>query len=46
MDRGGDNLVKEFIDLQEEMFRTQQEFYYVLRDASALGLTKQDIRKL
>ena len=46
MDRGGDNLVKEFIDLQEEMFRTQQGFYYVLRDASALGLTKQDIRKL
>ena len=46
MDRGGDNLVKEFIDLQEEMFRTQQDFYYVLRDASKLGLTKQDIRKL
>ena len=28
------------------MFKVQQEFYNVLKDASVLGLTKQDIRKL
>ena len=28
------------------MFRVQQEFYNVLKDGSALGLTKKDIRKL
>ena len=46
VDRGGDQYVKEFEDIQEEMFKVQQEFYNVLKDASALGLTKQDIRKL
>ena len=46
INRGGDAYVKEFEDIQEEMFKVQQEFYNVLKDASALGLTKQDIRKL
>ena len=46
VDRGGDAYVKEFEDIQEEMFKIQQEFYNVLKDASALDLTKQDIRKL
>jgi hypothetical protein len=46
VDRGGDEYVKEFEAIQEEMFKVQQEFYNVLKDASALGLTKQDIRKL
>jgi hypothetical protein len=46
VDRGGDEYVKEFEAIQEEMFKVQQEFYNVLKDASALDLTKQDIRKL
>jgi len=46
VDRGGDEYIKEFENIQEEMFKVQQEFYNVLKDASALGLTKQDIRKL
>ena len=46
IDRGGDEYVKEFEAIQEEMFKVQQEFYNVLKDGSALGLTKQDIRKL
>ncbi len=46
VDRGGDAYVQEFKDIQEEMFKVQQEFYNVLRDGNLLGLTKQDLRKL
>ena len=46
VDRGGDSYVQEFRDIQEEMFKVQQEFYNVLKDGNLLGLTKQDLRKL
>ena len=46
VDRGGDAYVEEFKDIQEEMFKVQQEFYNVLKDGNLLGLTKQDLRKL
>jgi hypothetical protein len=46
VDRGGDEYVKEFKDIQEEMFKVQQEFYNVIQDAFKMGLKKSDIRKL
>jgi hypothetical protein len=46
MDRGPSVLVNEFRDIQEEAFRVQQNFYYVIQDALATGLTKGDLRKI
>jgi hypothetical protein len=46
VDRGGNTYVEEFKDIQEEMFKVQQEFYNVLKDGNLLGLSKQDLRKL
>ncbi len=45
IDRGGDNLVKEFEDIQEEMYTVQQDFYNVIQDAFKMGLRKSDVRK-
>ena len=46
LNRGPDVLSQEFRNIQEEMFRVQQEFHYVLKDALAMGLKKTDIRKI
>ena len=46
LDRGPNELQQEFRNIQDEMFRVQQEFHYVLQDAQKLGLTKRDLRKI
>ena len=44
--RGGDVLVKEFRKIQDEGMMVQRQFYQVLQDAIAMGVSKRDIRKL
>ena len=46
MSRGPDVMADEFRQIQDESFRVQQEFYYVLQDALAMGLTKRDAKKI
>ena len=46
MSRGPDVMADEFRNIQEESFRIQQEFYYVLQDALEMGLTKRDVKKI
>jgi len=45
-ERGPSVMAEEFSKIQDEMFRIQQEFYYSLKDAAQMGLTKQDIRAI
>jgi hypothetical protein len=45
IDRGGDAYVKEFRDIQDEMYKVQQEFYNIIQDSFKMGLKKSDIRK-
>ena len=44
--RGGDVLVKEFRKIQDEGMMVQRQFYQVLQDAIAMGVSKRDLRKL
>ena len=46
MERGPSVMADEFRAIQDEAFRVQQEFYYVLQDALEMGLTKRDLRKI
>ncbi len=43
--RGGDVLVNEFRAIQDEYFKVQEDFYNVLQDALAAGVSKSDLRK-
>ena len=44
--RGGQVIVDEFIDIQEEAFRLQKEIYQALQAAKQLGLSNSDLRKI
>ena len=44
--RGGDVLVKEFRKIQDEGMMVQRQFYQVLQDAIAMGVSKRELRKL
>jgi len=46
MSRGPEVMADEFRNIQDEAFRVQQEFYYVLQDALKMGLTKRDVKKI
>jgi hypothetical protein len=46
LDRGPSVMADEFRQIQDEAFRVQQEFYYMLQDALEMGLTKRDLRKI
>jgi len=46
MSRGPDVMADEFRQIQDEAFKIQQEFYYVLQDALETGLTKRDVKKI
>jgi hypothetical protein len=46
MSRGPDVMADEFRQIQDEAFKIQQEFYYVLHDALETGLTKRDVKKI
>ena len=43
--RGGEVLVKELRKIQDEGLLVQREFYQVLQDALAMGVSKRDLRK-
>jgi len=46
LNRGPDVMADEFRQIQDESFRVQQKFYYVLQDALKMGLTKRDVKKI
>jgi hypothetical protein len=46
LNRGPDQLTKEFRQIQEESFRVQQDFYITLQNALKMGLSKKDVRRI
>ena len=44
--RIGDNMVEEYTNIQDEAFRVQQEFYYVIQDAMKTGLSEREVKKI
>ena len=46
LNRGPDVMADEFRQIQDESFRVQQKFYYILQDALKMGLTKRDVKKI
>ena len=46
LSRGPDVMADEFRQIQDEAFRVQQKFYYVLQDALNMGLSKRDVKKI
>ena len=44
--RPPDVMADEFRSIQDEAFKVQQDFYYTIQDALAMGLTKRDLRKI
>ena len=46
LNRGPSTMANEFRSIQDEAFRVQQEFYYVIQDALEMGMTKRDLRKI
>ena len=43
--RGGDVLVKEFENIQEEGLRVQRKFYQVIQDAVSMGVSTAELRR-
>jgi hypothetical protein len=46
LDRGPPEMANEFRQIQEEAFKVQQDFYYLLQDAFKMGLSKRDVKKI
>ena len=46
LSRGPNVMADEFRQIQDEAFRVQQKFYYVLQDALNMGLSKRDVKKI
>mgnify|MGYP003123779707 CR=1 FL=1 len=44
--RGPLVIADEFRDIQEETFRTNQDFYFILQDAIRVGVPERELRKL
>jgi len=44
--RGPDVLSKEFRDIQNETFRVNQDFYFILQDALTTGVKERDLLKI
>jgi hypothetical protein len=44
--RVGDNMVDEYKNIQDEAFKVQQDFYYVIQDAMKTGLSERDVKKI
>tara|TARA_R100001440_G_scaffold1218_2_gene4062 strand:- start:1234 stop:2895 length:1662 start_codon:yes stop_codon:yes gene_type:complete len=44
--RGPDVIAKEFRDIQNETFRVNQDFYFILQDALKTGVSEQELLKI
>ena len=44
--RGPDVMAKEFRDIQNETFRVNQDFYFILQDALKTGVSEQELLKI
>ncbi len=44
--RGPEVMAKEFRDIQEENFKVNQDFYFILKDAQEVGVDERDLRKI
>ena len=45
-DRGPDTLAAEYNQINEEAFKVQQDFHYLLQDAFKMGLSRQDVIRI
>ena len=44
--RGPDVLANEFKNIQEENFKVNQDFYFILKDAQTVGVSERELKKL
>ena len=44
--RGPEVMAQEFRKIQDEAFRVNQDFYFILKDAETVGVNDRDLRKL
>ena len=44
--RGPEVIAEEFRNIQDETFRVNQEFYFILQDAMATGVKERDLLKI
>ena len=39
-------MAEEFKKIQDEAFKVNQDFYFILKDAETVGVSERDLRKL
>ena len=44
--RGPETMAEEFKKIQDEAFKVNQDFYFILKDAETVGVSERDLRKL
>jgi len=44
--RGPETMAQEFKKIQDEAFKVNQDFYFILKDAETVGVSERDLRKL
>jgi len=44
--RGPDVMAEEFRNIQEENFKVNQDFYFILKDAETVGVSERELKKL
>ena len=44
--RGPEVMAKEFRDIQDENFKVNQDFYFILKDAQETGVSERDLKKI
>ena len=44
--RGPEVMAEEFKKIQDETFKVNQDFYFILKDAQTVGVSERDLRKL
>ena len=44
--RGPEVMAEEFKKIQDEAFKVNQDFYFILKDAETVGVSERDLRKL
>ena len=44
--RGPNVMAEEFRNIQEENFKVNQDFYFILKDAETVGVTERELKKL
>ena len=44
--RGPETMAEEFKKIQDETYKVNQDFYFILKDAETVGVSERDLRKL